>query len=49
MAGYFNGLLGRKITILISSLLFIIGSTILAASFSFWMLIIGRIIVGIAV
>lgn len=49
VGGLINQYLGRKKTILISSVLFIVGSVIMAASYSFAQLVIGRLIVGIAI
>lgn len=49
VGGIANESLGRKLTILISSVLFILGSILLGVAYSFRQLIIGRLIVGIAI
>lgn len=49
IGGIFNNALGRKRTILISSIIFITGSVILFGAISFFMLLLGRLIVGIAI
>lgn len=48
-SGYFTDKLGRKITILIGSILFIAGALFLAFAMSFHDLIIGRVITGLAI
>lgn len=46
---YINSWKGRHYCIMLSSVLFAIGSLLLALSFNFWMLIFGRVIVGLGV
>lgn len=49
VGGFCNEYLGRRKVIIISSSLFIFGSVVLAASQWVWMLMIGRVIVGMAI
>lgn len=47
--GLINDKYGRKISILLADLLFFIGAIVMAASIAPWMLIIGRVFVGLGV
>lgn len=49
VGGWINDRFGRKISILMADALFFIGAIIMAASVAPWMLIIGRILVGLGV
>ncbi|CAK9187582.1 unnamed protein product [Ilex paraguariensis] len=47
--GWINDRFGRKISILVADFLFFVGATVMAVSPAPWMLIIGRILVGLGV
>jgi SP family galactose:H+ symporter-like MFS transporter len=47
-SGYSNEIIGRKFTLLLSAVIFIIGSLVMACAFSATMLLFGRILTGIA-
>jgi MFS transporter, SP family, solute carrier family 2 (myo-inositol transporter), member 13 len=49
MAGFPADKLGRKVVIIISSIIFTIGTIICAVSFAKWFLLIGRILLGLAI
>lgn len=49
VGGWMNDRFGRKISILLADALFFIGAVVMAASVAPWMLIIGRILVGLGV
>lgn len=49
LAGKLNDYLGRKPTVLLASVLFTLGSVLMAAAVDKWMLCIGRWIVGLGV
>ena len=47
-AGYSNEIIGRKITLMASAVVFIIGALVMACAFSKNVLLLGRILTGIA-
>ncbi|OQR68978.1 proton myo-inositol cotransporter-like [Tropilaelaps mercedesae] len=49
LAGKLNDCIGRKATVLLASLLFTIGSSLMACAFDKWMLCAGRFVVGLGV
>lgn len=49
ISGWLSDRLGRKMTILISSIVFTIGSLLMAVAYSSTFLVIGRFILGIAI
>lgn len=49
VGGYINDRYGRKKSILLADMLFLIGAIVMAASVAPWMIIIGRIFVGLGV
>ena len=48
-SGYINGKFGRRITLIIASIVFTIGAALMAAAQSVTVLVIGRLTVGIAI
>lgn len=49
MAGPTSNTFGRKKTIMVSSALFTIGAVVCAAAFNRWILLTGRVILGLAI
>lgn len=49
LSGFICDRIGRRPTLIIASVVFTIGAVVLGASYSAWMLLIGRIIVGIGI
>ena len=47
-SGYSNEILGRKRTLLMSAVIFVAGSLVMACAFSVNMLLLGRILTGIS-
>lgn len=47
--GFLVDFLGRKVSIVLDSLIFCVGSLILILSDNFWMLVVGRLIIGYGV
>ena len=49
LTGFINDLIGRKLTLIAASIIFTIGSVILGVSYHPYMLLIGRVIVGVGI
>ena len=49
LSGPLTDWIGRKVTLLISSAVFTVGAVVMGASVTAWMLLIGRIIVGVGI
>ena len=47
LSGYFHEIIGRKLTLMLSSAVFVIGSLVMACAFSVDVLLLGRILTGI--
>ena len=48
ISGFLNDFFGRKKTMMLAAMVFVIGGIVLAAAQNIWTLFIGRIIIGIA-
>lgn len=49
IAGALSDLVGRKLAIIIGGVIFIVGGGVQAATYFFWMILIGRVISGVGV
>lgn len=47
LSGYLSDLKGRKYVLYLADILFIVGAIIMASSFSIYLLIIGRVMIGV--
>lgn len=49
IGGWLNDRFGRKMTTIIASIVFTIGAIVLATAYHFWMLVVGRAILGMGI
>ncbi|XP_045166344.1 proton myo-inositol cotransporter-like isoform X2 [Mercenaria mercenaria] len=49
VGGWLNDRFGRKMTTILASIVFTIGAVVLAAAYNFWMLVVGRAILGMGI
>lgn len=49
IGGWLNDRFGRKATTVIASIVFTVGAVVLAAAYHFWMLVVGRAILGMGI
>lgn len=49
IGGWLNDKFGRKMTTVLASIVFTVGAAVLAAAYHFWMLVVGRAILGMGI